>query len=123
MFCGPFCLVADFGIARFDPCDVGGGGGGHQSIWHDPHCVYEMNSLPFVGGLTGVELSRGAELSRLWYWAPFVVVPLCLPGAVRAGFWVLLIVLLVIFDNPSVTTVAASVSISLLACRSYIPCK
>ena len=82
-----------------------------------------MNALPFVGGFTAVELSRGAELSRLWYWLPFVLVPITLRGVVRFVAWLTLIVLLLIFSVPSVTTVAASVSVSLLASRSYIPGK
>ena len=83
----------------------------------------KMNVLPFLGGVTGVELSRGVDLSTLWYWLPFVVVPLRLPPLVRAAVWATLIVLLIIFSTPSVTTVAASASISFLASRSYIPSK
>ena len=82
-----------------------------------------MNSLPAVAGLTAVELSRGSEVSRLWYWLPFVIVPLTSARLVRFVAWVALIVLLVVFSTPSVTTVAASVSVSLLASRSYIPGK
>lgn len=82
---------------------------------------FEMNVLPVVGGLIGVELSRGSELSTLWYWLPFVVVPFRFPPIVRAAVWFALTVLLLIFSEPSVTTVAASASISLLASRSYIP--
>lgn len=80
-----------------------------------------MNALPLLGGFTAIELSRGTELASLWYWLPFVAVPLRLPPAVRLLTWASLVVLLIFFADPSVTTVAASVSISLLASRSYSP--
>ena len=84
--------------------------------------------LPILSGLAAIELSRSARLARLWYWLPFVATPLVLQlssstvfvrrfllTTVQFVLWVGLLTLLIVFDDPSVTSVAAAVSISLVA--------